>query len=92
MVVKSQPILVVDSSLRLDTEKNIVHVVVGFAEVVAIVCTDNRKIELFSELHHYRICLKFLVDVVILHFNVEVAFTHYVHQRLEVLDPFFPPI
>ena len=92
MVIKPKPILIVDGFLRLDAEKDIVHVVVGFVEVVAIVCTDERKIELFRQLHHYRIRLKFLVDVVILHFNIKIPFPHYLHERFEVLNALLPPI
>ena len=89
MVVEPQPLLIIDGFLRLDTKENIVHSVVRFAEVVAIVCTDEREIELFRQLNHYWVCFKFLVDMVILDLNVEVPFPHYLHQRFEVLDSFF---
>ena len=81
VVVKPRPLLVVDSLPHLDTEEHVVHPVVRFTEIVAIICADERQIEFFRQLRHHRICLKFLVDVVILYLNVEISFTHYFHQR-----------
>ena len=92
MVIEPQPVLIVDSLFCLYTKEHIVHFVVGFAEVVAIICGNEREIELFRQLSHHWICFKFLVYIVILHLNVEVIFPHYLHQRFEVLDTLFSPI
>ena len=92
MVIEPQPVLIVDSFFRLYTKEHIVHFVVGFAEVVAIICGNEREIELFRQLNHYWVRFKFFINVVVLHFDVEVTFPHDLHQRFEVLDTFFSPI
>ena len=92
MIIEPQSVLLFDSFFRLDTEEHIVHFVIGFAEVVAIVCSDEREIEFFRQLDHHWIGFKLLVYIVILHLNIEVVLSHYLHQRFEILDPFFAPI
>ena len=89
VVVKLQPSLVVDGFLRLDAEEDIVHTMVCFPEVVAVIRADKRQIVFLRQLHHYRVGGDFLVNVVVLHLNVEVAFTHNVLQFQEVLNRFF---
>ena len=92
MIVIAEPPLVIDSFLGLDTEEYIVHPVVRFAKIVAIVCADERKIELFRQFNHHWIRFKFLVNVVILHLNIEVPFPHDLHQGFEILNRFVSPI
>ena len=68
------------------------HFMVRFAEVVTIVCANDGKIKLFRQLYHYGVRLSLLVNIMVLDLNVEIPFSHYLHQRLEVLDTFFSAV
>ena len=76
VVFKAQSVCVVDGFLCLDTEQDIVHAMVGLPEVVAVVRAYDGQVILLRQLHHYRIGGKFVIDVVILHLNVEIPLTH----------------